>query len=99
MSGAGDAGVVGADKHFTGMLDVVGRLILLKFLFDKFNEILLDIKLILTGGHNKISLFDGISFNFIVVVEGAAGGFDDADTDTGIRSWFDWCFGLESSLF
>ena len=98
MGAAGHAGVVGADDFFA--LEFHGGFFHVHVLVDELDEVEFDGDLILPGRDDDFAtLDDAFVVHFELVVERAAGRFDESDADAGLGSELLRRFGLEGFLF
>lgn len=98
MGAATHAGVVGADDFFA--LELHGRLFHIHVLVDELDEVEFDGNLILPGRNDDFAaLHDAFVIYFKLVVERAAGRFDEPYADAGFGSEFLRWLRTEGFLF
>ena len=97
MGAAGHAGVVGADDFFA--LEFHGGFFHVHVLVDELDEVEFDGDLVLSSRDDDFAFFNySFVVHFELVVERAAGRFDESDADAGFGHEFLRRFGLEGFL-
>lgn len=98
MGAAAHAGVVGADDFFA--LEFHGGFFHVHVLVDELDEVEFDGDLVLSSRDDDFAFFNySFVVHFELVVERAAGRFDESDADAGLGDDFLRRFGLEGLLF
>ncbi|MEY3254645.1 MAG: hypothetical protein RJA01_651 [Actinomycetota bacterium] len=80
VGGAGEAGVVAADSGFDAVEETFGDIFAVDVVFGDLGDGFVHGQVVLARGDDQVHLLDeAVVVYFVVVEEGATGGFADAD--------------------